>query len=614
MLKPQQLHFSWNWQLSSSPEELWPLLADTNRLFKDVKFPAVQPTDISYQVDKNHLQLSYNGINNYDAWIEEPYQWEYPFRYGVKRQYKSGSYKQLKLQVDLFPNPKGTHLQFRIWVSPRNYVISWFSILKLKTIMRSRFKSAIRSYDELAGEGLAPYQLESSKYFVKGARKKMDSITDALLEADCDREIVYRLMDFVKRGENIDMQRIQPFKLADHWETSRDDTLFVFLHAVKEGLLNFSWDLYCPDCRTIQEHCKTLNEIHEPVFCHDCNSEFNVNFNRSVQLSFRPNPLIRKVTDDSYCLGGPHSKPHVSIQQYLKPDQKRYVKTRLEEGIYHLYASNSNGYAVLKVSENGQDTVNVRLTPLGLDGEVEITGDPNLIFENRTGKDQVFTLEKAQWDDSAVTAAQATSLQVFRDLFDQEVLRKGEKIAVDKLTLMFTDLLDSTNMYHKEGDDQAVGRVIEHFEILQEAVAKEGGALVKTIGDSIMAVFSEPDKAIRAFLNAQKVISNDKRYGKSLKLKAGIHHGSCVAVNLNNKIDYFGTTVNVASRLVDQADESEVVISESVSGYDNVKLVFNGQLDDFTVKEERTMLKGFDNQQFLIKRIALEPSALRLVI
>lgn len=610
----KKIHIEWNWHLSSSPQELWPLISDANRLFKNIDLPAVQHTDISFENREGRLQLSYDSINNSDAWIEEPYQWEYPFRFGVKRLYKNGSHRDVIMQVDLHPNKKGTRLQYQMWITPGNAFFSYFSILRLKTLTRRKIRNYFKRCDETVSRNLHPYRLESPKKLPSGALNRIDEISTVLCHKTGHNQIVKRLIDFISRADEIDLHHINPLQMAREWNANNKEVLAVFLHAAKEGLLNFNWNLHCPSCRTIQHTCRALNEVHEPVFCHDCNREFKVNFNRSIQLSFRPNPLIRKISNKTHSIEGPHKHPHVVIQQVLKPGHRRYLFTELEDGIYHLHSSKTGGKAKIHVQNSGEDTVDVVLTDSGMAGEVTLVNKPNLTFINDTSKEQVFTLERAAWDDNILTAAHVTSLQIFRDLFANEVLRKGEKISVDRLTLMFTDLYDSTAMYHKEGDDRAVSRVIEHFEILQEAVAKEDGALVKTIGDSIMAVFSTPSQAMNAFINAQQIISKDERFNKSLQLKAGIHHGSCVAVNLNNKIDYFGSTVNIASRLVDSADVNEVMVSESVFSDLGVSELMLERLKNCTVNKERASLKGFEKEEFKLKRISMQRSALRLVI
>lgn len=610
------LHFDWNWQLYSDPEEIWPLISDTNRLNQELNLPPVQKADLSYNYMDGHCQLSYDSLKNSDAWEEEPYEWEHPFRFGVKRRYKNGFCREMKIQVDLLPNDLGTRVRYQIWALPRNFISMFTLPLKLNTLYRSRLKSALRHYDLLHRKGLASYELEYKKRLVRGGKRRLEELGDELANETGESKIVAKLLNYLVRSKDWEAAHIQPYALARYWNQPEQKVLSVFLHATKTGLLNFNWDLYCPDCRKIQHSCTTLSEVHEPVFCEECKKEFYINFNRTVQLSFRPNPLIRKLSDDRYCLTGPQTRPDIVIKQFLRKGEKRYLKTRLEVGTYYLRVKGVRGKARIKVTERGNDNITISLIQAGMNDEyVEISTEPNLIFENKTEKSLIFILEKEQWNRSGVTAARATSLQLFRDLFDKEVLRKGEKIAVDSQTLMFTDLLDSTSMYTREGDEEAVGQVIEHFDILQNAITEENGAIVKTIGDSVMAVFSNPSKAFRAFVKAHKLIKKNGRFNSSLKLKVGIHHGSCVAVNLNNKIDYFGSTVNIAARLVDFADEDEIILSQSVAeNTEVVRMLESSELSYFSSKDITTSLRGFEGEQFLIKRIALDKPPLRLVI
>src|SRR5439155_12306842 len=112
-----------------------------------------------------------------------------------------------------------------------------------------------------------------------------------------------------------------------------------------------------------------------------------------------------------------------------------------------------------------------------------------LTLENRTSGEQLLILERTAWSDQAVMAAEVTAMQIFRDLFASEALRPGERIAVGSLSVLFTDLRDSTRLYRAVGDAVAFGRVMDHFDLLKTVIAAEGGAIVKTIGDAVMAVF-----------------------------------------------------------------------------------------------------------------------------
>jgi class 3 adenylate cyclase len=183
------------------------------------------------------------------------------------------------------------------------------------------------------------------------------------------------------------------------------------------------------------------------------------------------------------------------------------------------------------------------------DGELPLAPTAALTLRNATPAQQQFILERTAWSDQAATAAEVTSLQMFRDLFANEALRPGERIAVGSLTVLFTDLRDSTRLYRESGDAVAFGHVMNHYDVLRAAISAEHGALVKTIGDSVMAVFLRPVAALRAVFEAQRILSRPPAGLQPLSLKAGVHTGPCVAVTLNDRLDYFGSTVNIAARL-----------------------------------------------------------------
>ena len=108
--------------------------------------------------------------------------------------------------------------------------------------------------------------------------------------------------------------------------------------------------------------------------------------------------------------------------------------------------------------------------------------------------------------------------------------------------------------------------VREHFRTLNEIVAAEGGAVVKTIGDAVMATFLTPDHALAAALRMREAMRklNETHGREDLLLKIGIHEGPCLAVNLNERQDYFGQTVNIASRVQGLAQTRSILATAPV--------------------------------------------------
>lgn len=117
---------------------------------------------------------------------------------------------------------------------------------------------------------------------------------------------------------------------------------------------------------------------------------------------------------------------------------------------------------------------------------------------NAGAQQRLLLVEQASWTAENASAALVTSLQEFRDLFSTEVLAPGLSLGIRNLAILFTDLKGSTAMYERIGDAPAFARVRDHFAVLTEAISAHEGALVKTIGDAVMAVFCSPAQAVAA--------------------------------------------------------------------------------------------------------------------
>src|SRR5262249_52866852 len=111
-----------------------------------------------------------------------------------------------------------------------------------------------------------------------------------------------------------------------------------------------------------------------------------------------------------------------------------------------------------------------------------------------------------------------------------------------------TDVVGSSAFYEEEGDARAFAAIRRHFVDAYAEIRRHRGAVVKTIGDAVMAVFADPVDALRA----ARALAHRSIEGPAdvlLKLRVTLNRGTCIAVNLNSGIDYFGRTVNIAAKL-----------------------------------------------------------------
>jgi class 3 adenylate cyclase len=180
--------------------------------------------------------------------------------------------------------------------------------------------------------------------------------------------------------------------------------------------------------------------------------------------------------------------------------------------------------------------------------------------------------------------------QTFRDLFRSEVIAAREGIAVKDITLLFTDLKESTALYDRIGDLSAFSLVQQHFDRLQDVTVRNRGAVIKTIGDAVMAAFLTPADAVMAALAMRAEIAafNKGKADRELILKIGIHSGAAIAVTLNERLDYFGQTANIAARVQHQAEADEIQMSEDVYEATGVQALLESQ----NVESKVSQLKG----------------------
>ena len=144
-------------------------------------------------------------------------------------------------------------------------------------------------------------------------------------------------------------------------------------------------------------------------------------------------------------------------------------------------------------------------------------------------------------------------------------------------------------MYDQLGDLKAYHLVRQHFDALNKVIVEHNGAVVKTIGDAVMATFNTPSDGVAAAIDIMHAINAfNKEHSEDLILKIGVHNGHSIAVTLNERLDYFGQTVNIAARVQQQAQANEVYISQDVYVSNGVSAL----LDSCSVTPVQANVKG----------------------
>ena len=198
-----------------------------------------------------------------------------------------------------------------------------------------------------------------------------------------------------------------------------------------------------------------------------------------------------------------------------------------------------------------------------------------LAIRNRGPNQETLVIEKREEDRDALRPRDLFNLQQFHDLFSSESIASGLQLEIGVHTILFTDIVGSSEMYSTSGDDLAFKKVRNHFVKLYSIIDRFEGAVIKTIGDAAMVSFSSPLNAMKAAVELQKAFS--KADAENVLLRISLHTGKCLAVNLNSNIDYFGATVNLAAKLQALPGAHEIVFSKVVYDAPLVKSFIQSQ-------------------------------------
>jgi class 3 adenylate cyclase len=228
--------------------------------------------------------------------------------------------------------------------------------------------------------------------------------------------------------------------------------------------------------------------------------------------------------------------------------------------------------------------------------------DEGIRVRNASGSKRRIIVEDTDPQSDILTAAKVIQNQLFRDLFSEQTLSPEATVALRPVAFMFSDLKGSTAMYEATGDAASFGKVKAHFDILLSTLADHSGTLVKTIGDAVMATFEDPADGMRCAIAMQQRMKAES----DLTIKLGLHYGRAMAVTLNDRLDYFGATVNRSARLEGQSKGGDVVCSRAV--YDDPEVSLLLKKSGLDLQHESVQVKGVEEPMQVVRIQVVEPT------
>jgi class 3 adenylate cyclase len=420
--------------------------------------------------------------------------------------------------------------------------------------------------------------------------------------------VVSRLESLIREGDDTALFRVNPFTLAAERGLDPAEATDLLLHATAQGLFEMDWLLICPRCACAVESFAKLRAVMRQFRCPQCHNEYEAAMDDYIAIYFNISPQIAATRYQQPQSLDPfdYTFHYRGVREGRRPDGALYIdSTRAAlcgiefvppEGaasfgftaapgmVAGVSADTEAGFALQISGEPVTGTQPVRLAYRGdryEPAEAPLAPGPvQLEIANPTSHRIAVAVVQFPPDagdefltfDPYLTGKHLLTSQTFKSLFRSEVVGGAQGIAIRDIAILFTDIRGSTALYQRIGDLNAYELVQQHFDWLREATVRHGGAVVKTIGDAVMAAYPDAAHAVAAALDMRAAAEryNLGQPDRPVALKIGVHHGTAIAVTMNDELDYFGQTVNIAARVQALADAQEICVTGEVRDYPGV--------------------------------------------
>lgn len=585
-------------RLASSPEAAWPLITDTDRTNRLLLGePAVyKPIEKGAKTSARFVASTKTAGFSME-YEEAPFEWTVNKAFSVYRKMRSGPLASYTYGMTLEPEGDGgTKATVRLELEPRHWL--------LRPIVDLQAKRFVSNVERLAAEIDAHLRDNAPSPFLKPAspanEERLAYAARELEKRGVDPDVSARVLELIRSGPDADLVRVRPFELADREGLEPRETLRVLLHAVTLGVVELRWGLVCPSCRTTSDQVQSLSEIGDDGHCQLCDISFGIELDRAVEATFRPHPSVRQVDDKMFCIGGPWRTPHVLVQANVDAGAERLLEGPSPVGRYRIFGR-GGAMSSLEVVEGAPREVTATLSEGAVTPpELAIGPGGTVKVVSALSEPLHVKIERLGYASLAATAHVVTTMAEFRRLFSKELLKPSTPLRVGHCAILFSDLTGSTALYTKAGDAAAFRLVDDHFDVLRKAIDEGGGTVVKTMGDAVMAAFLDPDTCVRSAIECLRAFEEFRKThenGADTGLKLGLYAGPCYVVTANDTIDYFGQTVNCASRVQHLAESGQIVMEESV--FEALPEKIRALLE--LVEKIETRVKGVEHPLALVK-------------
>jgi class 3 adenylate cyclase len=552
------LAYDWQKTIHQPIERFWPYLIDTSTMNKKMGLDAIEYNEIDGQLF-GELKTPLGLLK----WSEKPWQWQKERWLKAERIYNKGFVKAVHAHYIIDEiTPDSFRLNVCFAWQPRHILGRLILPMMMRKIYAGYEAVLSTLTQHLEDDNADSFWHNDVQHPKNTMNKRSKQLLQELRATIGPSKTLRSFLTHIQHSPEQDLDRIRIRQLARRWWVSEKELLKIALHATKIGLLTMSWDVVCPHCRGVRQELENLGDIPKSGSCDVCDIDFETTGENALEVTFHVHPAIREIKKQLYCAAEPAQKTHMHMQEELRAGAHFVFQPQLAAGRYRLYCRGQKHYALLDVVAEGGDNVLVSDTE---QSGCSFTAAENFLLHVNKPLDKHRTLIIAEdmEDAYALRPGDLFKHPAFRSLFPKAALPADLSLDIGMQTILFTDIVGSSKMYAEQGDAQAFQAVRRHFQKAFAIIEETQGAVVKTIGDAVMAAYDTPLAALKASVQLQEYFAPGNPE-TNLRLRVSLHMGKCLAVRLTSNIDYFGNTVNMAAKLQALAEEQQIAMSETI--------------------------------------------------
>ncbi len=563
----QVLEFRFSCDLSASPAQLWPYVSNTDRINNSLGLPAVTYSTRVHPERGVERFAETRLAGQRIAWQEHPYEWNEGRRMSVLREFTTGPFLWFVNVIEMVPQVDGgTRLTQTLKILPRNWLGRLLGNWELGRKSPKAFTRAYERIDQYLSQptrqdpSADPFHHHST--LSRPQRSRFRQRLERLREQRLEPTVIETLGQFLEHAPDQEVARIRPLVFAERFGLDADRVVEACLLGAREGLLTLLWDILCPSCRIPADVQETLADLKSHGYCPACDLKYEIDFANSIELIFRAHPELRTIETRTYCIGGPAFSAHVVAQTRLGIGERLALELDLGEGAYRIRGPQLPFAVDFSVAFQGVERrwELSLLRPPAPDTIPRLqTGSQVITLVNNTPRELQVRLERTAGREQALTAAAASSMALFREIFPNQTLSAGQIVSVTTVTLLQAEMISAVDLYEQLGDGPAFERIRQTLDRIDQTVRQEGGAVVKIVGEGVVASFVNPFAAAKAGV----ALLQQTTAGTS-PLRIAIHRGPALVTTLNDRLDYFGTTAHLLRELLAQAGPGELLLTANV--------------------------------------------------